>query len=131
MATLPDRNREPSIGDLLRQLIDDVQHLFRTELRLFQSEVRGNIASLKGGLILIGIGATLMLASLITLFAAFVGWLIPVVGHGWAELIVAVASAVIGIAALGIGARRLSARSLAPERTIASVRQDAQTLKGN
>lgn len=129
MATQPER--EQSIGDLLRQLIDDVQHLFRTELRLFQTEVRGNIAGLKGGAILIGIGATLLLAALITLFAAFVGWLIPVVGHGWAELIVAVVSAVIGFGALATGAKKLSASSLSPDKTIASVKQDARALKGN
>jgi len=129
MATQPDRDQ--SIGELLRQLIDDVQHLFRTELRLFQAEVRSNLGGLKVGAILIGVGATLLLASLITLFAAFVGWLIPVVGHGWAELIVAVASAVIGVVALGVGSKKLSAASLAPDRTIASVKQDAKTLKGN
>ncbi len=129
MATQPER--DPSIGTLLRQLIDDVQHLFATELRLFRSEIASNIAGLKGGAILIGVGATLMLGSTVTLFAAFVGWLIPVVGHGWAELIVSVASAVLGIAALGLGAKRLSATSLSPDKTIASVRRDAQTLKGN
>jgi len=129
MATQSDQDQ--SIGALLRQLIDDVQHLFRTELRLFQAEVRGNIAGLKTGAIMIGLGATLMLASLITLFAAFVGWLIPVVGEGWAQLIVAVASAVIGVIALAVGSKKLGAASLAPDRTIASVKQDAKTLKGN
>ena len=129
MTTQPDRT--PSIGDLLRQLIDDVQHLFATELRLFRAEIRGNIGGLKAGAILIGIGATLMLGATVTMFAAFVGWLIPVVGHGWAELIVAVASAVLGLVALGVGSRRLSAIGMAPDRTIASVKRDAQTLKGN
>lgn len=129
MATLPER--EQSIGDLLRQLIEDVQHLFRTELRLFQTEVKSNIAGLKGGAIMIGVGATLLLAAVITLFAAFVGWLIPVVGHGWAELIVAVVSAVIGFIALSVGSKKLSAAQLTPDKTISSVKQDAQALKGN
>ncbi len=129
MATLPER--EQSIGDLLRQLVDDVQRLFRTELRLFRAEVRSNIAGLKGGVILLGVGATLMLGSTITLFAAFVGWLIPVVGHGWAELIVSVASAVLGLIAFAVASKKLSAVNLSPDRTIASVRQDAETLKGN
>jgi len=129
MATQPER--DPSIGTLLRQLIDDVQHLFATELRLFKSEIASNIAGLKGGAILIGVGVTLMLGSTVTLFAAFIGWLTPVVGPGWAALIVSLASAVLGIAALGLGAKRLSAVSLSPDKTIASVRRDAQTLKGN
>ncbi len=129
MTTEPDRS--PSIGDLLRHLIDDVQHLFATELRLFRAEIRGNISGLKAGAILIGIGATLMLGATVTMFAAFVGWLIPVVGHGWAELIVALASAVLGIIALAVGSKRLSVVGIAPGRTIASVKRDAQTLKGN
>jgi len=129
MATQPTDGA--SIGDLLRSLIGDIQYLLRTELRLFQSEVRSNIGGLKTGMILLALGGTLMLASLITLFAAFVGWLIPVVGNGWAELIVAVVSAVIGIVLLGSGQKKLSAGGIAPARTIASLKQDAETLKGN
>lgn len=129
MATHPEHDH--SIGDLLRQLIDDVQRLFATELRLFRAEIRSNIGGLKTGAILIGFGATLMLAATITLFAAFVGWLIPVVGHGWAELIVAVVSALLGLIALGVGSKKLGAANLSPDQTIASVRRDAQTLKGN
>lgn len=129
MATLPTDGA--SIGDLLRSLIGDIQHLLRTELKLFQAEVRSNIGGLKTGAMLLGIGVTLMLASLITLFAAFVGWLIPVVGHGWAELIVSVVSAVLGIILLGVGQKKLSGSGLTPDRTIASLKQDAETLKGN
>ena len=129
MATLPTDGA--SIGDLLRSLIGDIQHLLRTELKLFQAEVRSNIGGLKTGVMLLGIGVTLMLASLITLFAAFVGWLIPVVGHGWAELIVSVVSAVLGIILLGVGQKKLSGSGLTPDRTIASLKQDAETLKGN
>lgn len=120
-----------SIGDLLRQLIEDVQHLFKTELRSFQTEVRSNVAAMGGGAAMIAVGGVFFLASLITLFAAFVGWLIPVVGSGWAELIVSVASAVVGVILLGVGRKRLSASSLAPDRTLASLKQDAQVLKGN
>ena len=129
MATLPTDGA--SIGDLLRSLIGDIQHLLRTELKLFQAEVRSNIGGLKTCAMLLGIGVTLMLASLITLFAAFVGGLIPVVGHGWAELIVSVVSAVLGIILLGVGQKKLSGSGLTPDRTIASLKQDAETLKGN
>lgn len=128
MATQPSDN---SIGDLLRQLVVDVQHLFRTELRLFQAEVKSSVGGLKIGAIMLASGGVLMIAALITLFAAFVGWLVPVVGPGWAELIVAVVSAVIGLVLLSMGGKKLSVTSLTPERTIASVKQDAETLKGH
>lgn len=129
MATQPTDGA--SIGDLLRSLIGDIQHLLRTELRLFQAEIRGNVGGLKTGIILLAAGGTLMLAAIITLFAAFVGWLIPVVGHGWAELIVAVVSAIIGIILLGTGQKKLGGAGLSPDRSIASLKQDAETLKGN
>ena len=130
MATNPETGN--SIGDLLRQLIEDVGHLFRTELRLAASEMRGNIAAMKGGAAAIATGGMLMLVALFTLVGAFVGWLTPVVGSaGLAAFIVAVATAVIGIVLMGVGSSKLKASSLAPDKTVASLRRDAETLKGN
>jgi len=128
MATTPDNS--PSIGELLRTLVEDVGHLFRTELRLAQAEVKSNLAGLKVGAAAIAVGGMLLLVSLFTLVGAFVGWLTPYVGAGWAAFIVAVVLAVVGLIAISVGGKKLSAASLAPQRTVASLKQDAQTLKG-
>ena len=129
MATLPDNNS--SIGDLLRQLVEDVGHLFRTELRLAQAEVRSNIAGLKSGIVAVAAGGVFMLVATFTLVGAFVGWLTPYVGAGWAAFIVSVVLGIAGLIAISVGSNKLKAGNLAPQRTVASIKQDAQTLKGN
>ncbi len=130
MATNPETGN--SIGDLLRQLIEDVGHLFRTELRLAASEFKGNLGAMAGGAGAIAFGGMLMLVALFTLVGAFVGWLTPVVGSaGLAAFIVAVAVAVVGGILIAVGTSKLKVSSLAPDRTVASLRRDAETLKGN
>ena len=128
MVTQPDNGT--SIGVLLRTLVEDVGHLFRTELRLAQAELKSNLSGLKTGAASIAVGGMLLLVSLFTLVGAFVGWLTPYVGAGWAAFIVAVVLAVIGLIAISVGGKKLNAASLAPQRTVASLKQDAQTLKG-
>jgi len=126
MATTPDNGT--SIGDLLRNLIEDLGHLFRTELRLAQAEFRSNLSGLKVGITAIAVGGMFLLISLFTLVGAFVGWLTPYVGAGWAAFIVAVVLAVIGIIAISVGSKKLSVANLAPQRSVASLKQDAVTL---
>jgi hypothetical protein len=129
MATQPDNGS--SIGDLLRQLIEDVGLLFRTELRLAQAEVGSKLAGLKTGAAAIAAGGMLLLAALFVLLGAFVGFLEPHVGAGWAAVIVAVATAVVGFILISVGGGKLKVASLTPDRTLASVKQDVETLKGN
>lgn len=120
-----------SIGDLLRRVIDDIGHLFRTEIRLAKAELAGNVAAAKGGAAAIGIGAILLLGGIFTLLGAAVGFLTPLVGAGWAGLIVAVVALVVGAALVVGGAKKFSTASLIPDRSVASLKQDADALKGN
>lgn len=122
---------EPSIGELIRQLFEDVGKLIRTEIKLAQSEVKANAASLGKPLMLIAAGALLLLAALFTLMGAFVGWLADAVGPGWAAFIVAVVVGGAGVALIMSGKKKMSTVALTPTRTVASVKQDAQALKGN
>ncbi|MDP9095635.1 MAG: phage holin family protein, partial [Pseudomonadota bacterium] len=108
---------EPSLTDLVRNLVGDVGHLFRTELRLAKTEVVGGLKSAVGGIVMIGIGVVLLLGALFTLLGAFVGWLTPYVGAGWAALIVAVVAGGIGGALALVGSKRVSATVLMPGRT--------------
>lgn len=132
MATLPTETSDtPSIGELLRRLVEDTQHLFRTEIRLAKSELRSNIASAAKGGMAAGAGFILLLGAVFTLLGAAVGFLTPLVGAGWAALIVGVVTLVTGGLLVMSGIKKMSASSLAPERTVASLKQDADALKGN
>jgi len=121
---------EPSLTDLVKSLVTDTEHLFRTEIRMARSEVVGGVKSAVGGIVLIVAGVILLLGALFTLLGAFVGWLSPYFGAGWAALIVAVVAGGIGAALALTGSKRISAKALVPERTIASVRVGIDELRG-
>lgn len=122
---------QPSISEQLRSLLEDSVYLFRTEIRLAKAELRGNITAAKNGAVAIGIGVFLLLAAVFTLVGAAVGFLTPYVGAGWAALIVAVVVGVFGVILVVSGGKKLSATSLAPDRAVASLKQDAEVIKGN
>lgn len=121
----------PSIGDLLRRLIEEIGDLFRAELRVVRSEVAGNIASARGGVTAIAVGGAFMIGALLAFLGAAVGLLAPYLGAGWAAFVVGVASAVFGGIAIAVGTSKLGKVTLSPGRTIARLKADAEALKGD
>jgi uncharacterized membrane protein YqjE len=122
---------EPSIGELIRSLLQDMGQLVRTEIKLAQAEMGQNISRAKTPVMFIAAGLILMLGAFLTLLGALVGWLAEELGPGWAAFIVAVVVGGAGVALILSGKNKLSAISLSPTRTVASVKQDAQALKGH
>jgi uncharacterized membrane protein YqjE len=130
--TLAERApQEPPLGALVHRLSEQIPELVRSELRLAQVELaeKGKKAgigvglfSAAGVLALFGLG-TLITTAILALDLAMPAWL--------AALIVAVVLfAGAGVAAL-VGKKEVSAAApAAPERTIANVREDVDTLKG-
>lgn len=135
MSSFPDMPpipAEPSIGQLVKSLVADMGTLVRTEINHARAEVGSNVGKMGSAATFVAIGGVLLLASLVTLLAAFVAWLTPVVGStGWAAFIVAAVVGGIGAALALSGVNRLKATSIAPTRTIASVKQDADVIRGN
>ncbi len=108
-ASPPDLSiADSSIADLLRRLVEDGNHLVRTEIRLAKAEVRDNIISALTGAAGIGIGAVLLLGAMMVLLGAAVAFLAPLVGVGWAAVIVGVVALAAGggLIASGVGKLR-------------------------
>ena len=122
---------EPTIGELIRSLLQDVGQLVRTEIKLAQSEMGQNVSRAKTPVLLMAVGGVLIFGAFLTLLGALVGWLADAVGPGWAAFIVAVVVGGAGVALVMSGKNKMSQVALAPTRTVASVKQDAQALKGN
>ena len=120
-----------TIADLLRQLVDDGNHLVRTEIRLAKSEFRDNVATIGRGAVGIGIGAVLLLGAVFTLLGGAVGFLSPLVGAGWAAVIVGLVALAIGGGLIMTGVNKLKMSSLAPDRTVKSVKHDAEMISGS
>ena len=121
---------ERSIAELLRQLVDDGNHLVRGEIRLAKAEVRDTIAAAARGAGGIGLGATLLLGAVLTLLGAAVAFLAPVVGIGWAAVIVGVAALAVGGGLIAGGIKTLQASRVLPARTVRSVKRDAARIAG-
>lgn len=121
---------EPTIGELIRSLMLDLSHLVRTEIKLAQAEVGQSVSRAKTPVALIAIGGLLMFGAFLCLLAAFVGWLATLVGPGWAALIVAVIVGGAGAALVMSGARKMKGIGFVPTRSVMSLKQDAQALKG-
>jgi VIT1/CCC1 family predicted Fe2+/Mn2+ transporter len=127
----PDALAAPSIPDLLRRLVEDGNHLVRTEIRLAKAEVRDNLTSAKAGAGAVAVGGILLLCAVFTLLGAAVGFLTPLVGAGFAALIVGLVAALIGGLLVVSGGKKIGGVSVVPDRSADSVRRDVAVIKGN
>ena len=119
-----------TITDLLGDLSGNVSTLMRKEIQLARAETSEKVSQAMVAIGSILSGAVLALAALIVLLEALVIALTNAgIPAGWSALIVGVIVAGIAYALIHKGTNDLKAGSMAPERTIDSLKQDAQTLK--
>lgn len=120
-----------SIGDLVRDVAQDVRTLFRQEIALARAELGHKAAVGKRGMIAIGAGAALAFAGLLALVGALCLGLVAVGVPAWAAaLTVAVALAAAGYALVRHGIAALSPAELSPTTTVGSLKDSAASLKG-
>lgn len=131
VAAKPPLRSDSSIGDLLRRLVDDLLNLVRSELRLASGEVRANVVGALGGLAVVAAGAMLVSVAMLCLLGAGVAFLAQSVGIVDAALIVAGTAILLGAALIYVGVGKLRTTQLAPRRSVANLRRDVDTLKGD
>ncbi|MFF3440610.1 phage holin family protein [Streptosporangium sp. NPDC002721] len=126
MTQLSPGAREPSLGQLVGEIGEDLSTLVRQELRLAKAEVRqetgkaGKAAGLLGGAGFAGY----MVAVLVTLAVVF--GLGNVMDLGWAALVVAAVWAVAGAILYTTGRTRMRRVDPTPERTVETLKEDAR-----
>lgn len=119
-----------SLKDLLADLTESITTLFRQEIQLARAETSEKLTQVGVAIGAIAGGAILALAALIVLLQALViGITEAGVPAGWAALIVGVIVAVIAYVLIHKGTNDLKASSLAPDRTMGSLKRDAQVVK--
>ncbi|MEV0624931.1 phage holin family protein [Nonomuraea wenchangensis] len=117
---------EPTIGQLVGEIGEDISKLFRQEVALAKAEIRqeatkaGKAAGLLGGA---GFAAS-MTALLLTLAVMF--GLGNVMDLGWAAFIVAVIWAIAAGVLYTTGRTRMREVEPKPEQTIETLKEDAQ-----
>jgi len=124
--TAPGHPEQPSIGQLVAEIGEDLSKLFHQEVELAKAEIRQEAAkAAKSAGLLGGAGfAGYMVAVLLTLAVMF--GLGNVMDLGWAAVIVAVLWAAAGAALFVTGRARLRQVSPKPEQTIETLKEDAR-----
>ncbi|HEX6445928.1 MAG TPA: phage holin family protein [Streptosporangiales bacterium] len=117
---------DESVGQLVREISGDMSTLFRKEIELLRAELKDEAGKAgKGAGMLGGAGfAGAMVATFASLAAVF--GLARVMAGGWAALIVTGVWLVIGIVLYLTGRNRLRDVSPKPERTVETLKEDAQ-----
>ena len=120
----------PSTPGLLAEALGQMTTLFETEIRLLKSEIGEKITQAVTSVAMLVVAAVLLLAAMILLLAGVVQLLIA---YGWspyaANFLVGVVIAVVGGIAIFLAMRGLSAKNLAPNRTMSQLGKDARVVK--
>ena len=113
------------VGEALRESTD----LAQKEFTLFRTEVTQNIKTLFLGLALVVVAAIFAIAAVMLLTESLVEWLATVVNsEALAALIVGGVLALIAVG-LGLwGRSAMTSSSLTPQRTMRSLKRDAEVL---
>jgi uncharacterized membrane protein YqjE len=113
------------VGEALRESTD----LAQKEFTLFKTEVSQNIRTLFMGLALMVVAAVFAIAAVMLLTESLVEWLATVVdSEALAALIV---GGVLALVAIGLGLwgrSAMTSSSLTPQRTMRSLKRDAEVL---
>ncbi len=113
------------VGEALRESTD----LAQKEFTLFRTEISQNIRTLFIGLAMVVVAAIFAIAAVMLLTESLVEWLATVLdSEALAALIVGGAMAVIAIGLGLYGRSAMSASTLAPQRTMRSLKRDAEVL---
>jgi hypothetical protein len=120
-----------SLGDLIGNVTRDLSTLMRQELALAQAEVKQEVSkTAKGAGALVGAGLAGFFVLMFLSMALYAG-LSNVMDAGWAGLIVAVIWAIIAGALFAVGRSRMQQVHPKPERTVDTLSNVPDALKGN
>jgi uncharacterized membrane protein YqjE len=128
---VPVRERGHSIGDLLRQLVEDITVLLRSEMRLASSEIRAGITGALGSIAMVALGLILVSLAMLCFLGALVAFLAQSMGVVAAAALIGGVALVASALLIWAGASRLRTTDLAPRRSVANLKRDVDTLKGD
>lgn len=128
-----ERNRDEaeqrSLSSIFSELSNDVSTLIRKELELARAETSQKAKQAASGMMLMTVAAVLGLGAVIVLLMAAVYGLAEVLHIGWAALIVGAVTALAAALFAMVGRTSLRAQNIMPQRTVASLRDDADMLR--
>ena len=126
---MPDRGTTATLQELVGDALRDGADLARKEFGLFRAEMASNASGIAKAAVMFLVAAVFAVASLIWLTQALVYGLDVLLHRPWlSALIVGGALAVIAGILAFVGKNMMSATSLAPTRTVNSLKRDGEVL---
>jgi putative superfamily III holin-X len=121
---------EVSVGELMTNVTKDLSTLLRQELALAKAELKEEVA--KAGKSAGAFGGAGFSGYMVLLFLSFALWwgLANGMDQGWAALIVAAVWAVAGAVLYAVGRREGHRINPTPERTVETIKQVPNAVKG-
>jgi hypothetical protein len=119
-----------SVGELVSEVANDVTTLMRQELVLAKAEIRQEASKAAKGAGMLG--AAGFAGYMVVLFLSIALWwaLANGMDEGWAALVVAVIWAVVAAVLYAVGRSKLKNVNPKPERTVETLREVPDALKG-
>jgi F0F1-type ATP synthase membrane subunit c/vacuolar-type H+-ATPase subunit K len=122
-------NGQQSIQGLVGEALRESTDLAQKEFTLFRTEITQNIRTLFIGLAMVVVAAIFAIAAIMLLTESLVEWLATVVNsEALAALIVGGVMAAIAIGLGLYGRSAMSSSTLTPQRTMRSLKRDAEVL---
>ena len=122
----PERYEGESVPGLFRKLAMDVSTLFSEEVALAKAEMKTAVTDIRTGLMSVAAGGGVMYAGILFLLGGVMLLLTQWVSLTVAAFIVGGVVTIIGAILLSSGKKKMQAESLKPDRTMESVRKDAE-----
>jgi hypothetical protein len=121
---------EPSLGELITSLTDDFGTLVRKEIKLAKVETMETISATSRGAGMMAAGGLVAYAGLLLILIGIAVLVGQAIDSYWlAALIVGALVVGLGVVLFSSGRSALKHVSIAPEQTIASIKDDARMVK--
>jgi hypothetical protein len=128
-AAQPVRAEERSLGDLFVGLTDDMSTLMRQEIKLAKAETMETVSqAARSAGMMVG-GGLVAYAGLILLLIAAAIAMGSVMPYWLSTLLVGIVTIVVGVILLQSGRSAISNLSIVPEKTVESIKEDAEWVK--
>ena len=121
-----ERYEGESVPGLVKKLAMDVSTLFSEEVALAKAEMKSAVSDVRSGIMSVAAGGGVMYAGILFLLGGVMMLLTQWVSLTVAAFIVGGVVTIIGAILLSAGKKKMEADSLKPDRTMDSVRKDAE-----
>lgn len=124
---MQERSDDRSLGDLIGKLAEQVSTLVRQEIDLARTEISGKVSNAGRNLAQIGAGGAVAYAGFLALVYAAITLLASAGLDLWlSALVVGLVLAAAGGLLIQNGRKQIGDMSMAPERTIRTLKEDAE-----